>query len=110
MSYAQADQKIVMHCTFSSPTTWDMVADLTTQTVSNTVTVPNPGGTPDPIISRFQGRVTQVTDDRMRFEFRVVGVFSYDALLDRYTGSLITNQANDSRTFAGSCQRQQKQF
>jgi len=110
MSYAQADQKMVMRCAFPAGTVWDMVADLAAQTVSDTVVVPNPGGSPDPIISRFQGRVTQVTDEQMTFEFRIRGTFNYDAVLDRYTGGLRTTSLDSGLSALASCQRQQKQF
>jgi hypothetical protein len=114
-SLAQADQKLVVRC--SNTNNWgtftsDMVIDLAAQTVSNTTSTPNPGGSPNPIIGHFQGRVTQATDRNIRMDFprgpTDLAYLDGEFVLDRYTGDLTVTKG--SLSSVSSCQRQQKQF
>ena len=115
VSPAQTDQKLIVRC--SSTNNWgtftsDLAIDLGARTVSNTNSTPNPGGSPNPIVGHFQGRVTQATDEEIRMDFpRGPNDLAYlegEYVLNRYTGDLKVTRGSQSSV--SSCQRQQKQF
>ena len=88
-SDAQTDQKIILRCLFSPASTVEVVLDLAAKTISKTLTASNNGGSSEPIVT--QGRVTQVTDQLIRSEFRLPKV-NADYVLNRKTLSLTVTE------------------
>lgn|SRR5690348_15091329 len=111
-SRAESDQRLVLHCSFKAGGGADLIIDLSAKTVSNTLTNPNPGGSPDPIVSQFQGTVTEVTADTIKLNFDTPKTGAYltaEYVLNRFTGNLDITQ--NGMTLRGTpCQREQKQF
>jgi len=108
-SSAQADQKLVMDCTYPNrDNRMTITLDLATQKVSAEYSTPNPGGIPDPILRSDAGDVTGIADDKITF---VTGLGTINQLvhtLNRYTGADTVQQTAGISVW--TCHKQQKQF
>jgi hypothetical protein len=107
-TFAQTDQKLMVRCTYINgfgTYITDLTIDLAAQTMSETQSTPNPGGSPT--VSHYQGRVTQVTDQEIRMDLPSQGS-DLSLVLNRYTGDLTTTRGSVSAV--SPCQRQQRQF
>ena len=108
LSYAQAEQKIIVRCTYDgyNNQTMDFAIDLAARTIYRTHTFKDPNGAN--VVQNAQPNLTAITDDQITWAFG-----SSTATLNRYTGQIveqvrIPGQAAITNTM--SCQRQQKQF
>lgn len=106
---AQSGQPVVMECTSGNYATRSIVTlDLTNRTAAEEIIVPNPGGTPDPIVQNFpKGTVTQIGTDQIDFVI-VQGTENETNTLNRYTG--YRSVTNPRATTEWHCVKQQKQF
>lgn len=112
-SRAQTGQVIVMSCTsdrFPGGEPINYTLDLALKTVTIKSITPNPGGSPDPLVSVANATITQISDQEIAWlSVQSDPSLNTTSVLNRYTGKLISTAANGSGN-EYSCQRQQKQF
>jgi hypothetical protein len=115
---AQTDKTIVMACANEYPGQQIYTFNMAAKTVLREVTIPNPGGNPDPVDQTTNGRIIRITDLEIIFDVGA-GKYASRNTLNRYTGN-ISWQLLDAEFAAlaatthaatgASCRKQQKQL
>jgi len=98
---ARAEESTVLLCTWQDGETDTYTLNLASKTVNSVHTHPNPGGSPDPVISSADGAITRISDDTIEFGFGYLNLS-----LNRYTLEIIARESG----WLGHCQKEQRQL